>query len=147
MNVGSVDKAKAALDRLPLVAANVATFELLPVSRFCRWAFCSHQGKDYESRQFTISELLAFSSGEGPVSRLFRAAAARRVSAAELNAATSSAGVLVDWPSSRRAWAPAGMTIAARELGCAVTCGRQRPKQISAEPGLVGQVGHRGHLG
>jgi hypothetical protein len=32
MNVDSVDQAKAALDQLPLVAAKLATFELLPVS-------------------------------------------------------------------------------------------------------------------
>jgi hypothetical protein len=32
MNVESVDQAKAALDTLPLVAAKLATFELMPVS-------------------------------------------------------------------------------------------------------------------
>jgi hypothetical protein len=32
MNVESVEQAKAALDTLPLVAARLATFELMPVS-------------------------------------------------------------------------------------------------------------------
>lgn len=32
MNAESVDEARATLDKLPLVAANLATFDLLPVS-------------------------------------------------------------------------------------------------------------------
>ena len=57
MSVESVEEAKAELDTLPLVAAKLMTYELMPVTTRLRSNFCS--------RASERSKLLCSKTGEG----------------------------------------------------------------------------------